>query len=204
LSEITQKNHAGYCARHGYKYECLSFDYENFNANIVDHLKRAYECLKRSDILMMVGADTMFLNWRIKIEDLLRPEDRVLVAREQFGWWPINNDVMIYRNTPEALGLFRRLIDDFEVWKHYPLSVQAHLWNLLQEDESARSAVRVVDAKVMNQHPNHWQLGDFIVHFYGLELPEKIRLAKNYNARFGGGSATWKEVKTGLVRPEVA
>jgi hypothetical protein len=202
LTAITLPNHEDYCLKHGYQYFCNDFDYTNYNQNIIDQLKSTLNVLKNSDILMVTGADTMFMNWNIKVEDLLRPEDHVLVARENSAWWPINNEVMIYRNTPQALALFQRWIDDFEIWKYYPWTLQTHLWNLIQEDQLVRDIVRVVDAKVMNQHPKDWQLGDYIVHFYGMTIENKISLAKQFQEHWGDGTATWK-VKHNQERPEV-
>ena len=202
LTKYTGLNHLEYCHKHGYQYDSSIFNYDDYNKNIIRELESILELFKYNDIVMLVGADTMFMNWNIKVEDLLRPEDHVLVARENSAWWPINNEVMIYKNTPEAIALFQRWIDDFEIWKYYPWTLQTHLWNLIQEDQLVRNIVRVVDAKVMNQHPKHWQLGDYIVHFYGMPINNKISLAKQFHENWGNGTATWK-IKHNQERPGV-
>jgi len=202
LSDITQNNHLAYCQKHDYTYDCVYFDYENYNKHIIDKLKGVYKLLENSDILMVVGADTMFMNWRIKVEDLVERTDHVLVAKENANWWAINNEVMIYKNTPKSLKLFQRWIDDFEVWRYYPWTLQAHLWNLLQEDEEVRNTVRIVESKVMNQHPKDWKIGDYLVHFYGMPIADKVKLAKQFQEHWGDGTATWK-IKHNAERPGV-
>ena len=159
------------------------------------------EDLGQYDVVMNIGMDTLFMNHDISVRDVFQPWDSVLVAREETGWWPINNDVMIYR-AGRAEKLIERFINDFDVWKQYPWRQQTHLWNLLQEEKWVRDMVRLVPAKVMNQHPNNWQLGDWIVHFYNMSLEDKLANAKNMMGLWPDGKPVWKQKMDG-VRPGV-
>jgi|FreactcultureFD7_1027221.scaffolds.fasta_scaffold01598_6 hypothetical protein len=204
LYKITGINHRNYCYKHGYVYLPEHFDYSNNYYNlVVDSLKRTKDELTNSDVLMWIGADTMFMNWSIKIEDVIKFEDHIVIAKEQSCWWPINNDVMIWKNTWQSHYVLDRIINEFDTWKNYPWSVQTHLWNMIQEDEIVRKAIRIVDAKVMNQHPKDWQLGDWIVHFYGMPIPNKVQAATEFQKNWGDGTATWK-VKHDSEIPQTA
>ena len=153
------------------------------------------------DVVMTIGMDTLFMNHDIRVEDVFTESDDVLVAREDTGWWPINNDVMLYR-AGKSEGLIERMIADFDIWKQYPWRQQTHLWNLMQEEDWVRDMVRVVPAKVMNQHVTKWQLGDWIVHFYNMSLEDKLANAKNLMRLWPDGKPVWKEKMDG-VRPGV-
>ena len=173
LTDVCSANHKAYCAKHGYDYKMYEFDYQNFNHIVLDDIRGLLEDLKNYDVVMHVGMDTLFMNHNISVRDVFEPYDSVLITREELGWWPINNDVMIYR-AGHCEKLIERMMNDFDVWKQYPWRQQTHLWNLMQEEKWVRDMVRVVPAKTMNQHPNHWQLGDWIVHFYNMSLEDKL------------------------------
>ena len=149
--ESIQENQQGYAKRHGYEWECDYFDYARFNDLAVQALVDIREKLLGVDVLMCIGADVMFTNWAIKIEDILKDGDSVVVAREKGGWWPINNDVMIYVNNEKTIAYMDRMIADFDIWKQHIWRQQQHLWNLIIEDEVIRNTVRIVDSQVMNQ-----------------------------------------------------
>ena len=201
LSAITQPNQKGYAAKHGYEWVCEEFDYEHFNDNIIAELQSWRSLLEKNDTVMWVGADVMFTNWNLPIEfvDVGSP---MLMAREETSWWPINNDVMIFNNAPETFDFIDRMIKDFDIWKHYPWRMQTHTWNLIQEEEWANDSIYIVSAKEMNQHPSRWQLGDWIIHFYGMPLEEKVVRAREIAELIPGGNPVLK-VKVDGGRPPV-
>ncbi len=199
LSEITLVNQIGYAKRNGYDWESYVLDYSRYNDNAIEDMLGLRAAIQSTDVLMWVGADVMFTNWAIKIEDILRPGDSVVVARERGGWWPINNDVMIYVNNEKTLAYIDRMIADFDIWKQHIWRQQQHLWNLIIEDESIRDTVRIVDSQVMNQSMKNWQLGEYIVHFYGLPIKEKIENARAVAALFPNGVPTFKQDNKDIV-----
>jgi len=54
----------------------------------------------------------------------------------------------------------------------------------------------------MNQHPSKWQLGDWIIHFYGMPLEEKVARAKEIAELIPDGNPVLK-VKVDGGRPPV-
>ena len=199
LSKITSENQKGYAKKHGYEWECVYFDYVRFNEVAIENLVDFKNRLLGVDVLMGIGADVMFTNWAIKIEDILKDGDSVVVARERGGWWPINNDVMIYVNNPKTIAYIDRMIADFDIWKQYVWRTQQHLWNLIIEDESIKDTVRIVDSQVMNQSMKDWQLGDYIVHFYGLPIKETVDNAYSVAALFPDGIPVFKQNNAAIV-----
>ena len=199
LSDITLVNQIGYAKRNGYDWESYHLDYSRYNEVAIDDLHGLRAAVQSVDVLMWVGADVMFTNWAIKIEDILKEGDSVVVARERGGWWPINNDVMIYVNNEKTINYIDRMIADFDIWKQHIWRQQQHLWNLIIEDETIRNTVRIVDAQVMNQSMKNWQLGEYIVHFYGLPIKEKIENARSVAALFPDGVPVFKQDNKDIV-----
>ena len=203
LYAVCSESHKAYCKRWGYDYKDCYFDYSNYNDVVIEDLKDLLEDVKAYDLVLSIGMDTLFMNHDVSVRDVFEPWDNVLVAREETGWWPLNNDVMIFRSG-QARGeaLLNRVINDFDVWKQYPWRWQTHLWNLIQEDKVIKQLVRMVPAKTMNQHPTNWQLGDWIVHFYNMSLDEKLANANNMMELFPDGKPVWKQKMDG-IRPGV-
>ena len=201
LYDICSPNHKAYCKRWGYDYVASELDYQNYNKVTLIDMMGLKANLAEYDIVMTIGMDTLFMNHNISVRDVFEPYDSVLIAREETGWWPMNNDVMIYRSG-RCEKLIDRMMNDFEVWKQYPWRQQAHLWNLIQEEKWVKDMVRLVPAKTMNQHPTKWQLGDWIVHFYNMSIEDKVANAKNMLNLFPDGKPVWKQKMDG-VRPGV-
>lgn len=201
LYDICSPNHLAYCKRWGYDYVASELDYQNYNKVTLIDMMGLKANLAEYDIVMTIGMDTLFMNQNISIRDVFEPFDSVLIAREETGWWPMNNDVMIYRSG-RCEKLLDRMMNDFDVWKQYPWRQQTHLWNLMQEEKWVRDMVRLVPAKTMNQHPTKWQLGDWIVHFYNMSIEDKVANARNMLNLFPDGKPVWKQKMDG-VRPGV-
>jgi hypothetical protein len=199
LSDITLVNQIGYAKRNGYDWESYHLDYSRYNDNAIQDMLGLREAILSTDVLMWVGADVMFTNWAIKIEDILKDGDSVVVAREKGGWWPINNDVMIYVNNEKTINYIDRMIADFDIWKQHIWRQQQHLWNLIIEDEVIRNTVRIVDSQVMNQSMKNWQLGEYIVHFYGMPIKEKIENARAIAVLFPDGVPVFKQDNKDIV-----
>ena len=95
LTDICSASHKAYCKRWGYDYRSNHFDYKNYNEVVIDDLRGLLADLSEYDVVMTIGMDTLFMNHDIAIADVFHRYDDVLIAREETGWWPINNDVMI-------------------------------------------------------------------------------------------------------------
>jgi hypothetical protein len=109
---------------------------------------------------------------------------------------------MIWVNTPDTLALIDRFIADAPIWEQYCWRQQQHLWNIIQIDPWVKSTVRLVEPEVMNQHPDKWQLGEYILHCYGMPLENKIKIARNMAFMFPDGLPLYGGVNAD-PRPDV-
>ena len=203
LTDVTLPHRLGYATRHGYDVQVQHFDYQRFNECVVDCMNLTLSVMRESDVVMTMGADTMFTNWSFKIEDVLdQHPGKIVIAKEKTGWWPINDDVVIWPCTDEVISFYERLINDFYIWSEYPWRIQTHIWNLIQEESSVRNLIELVEPEMMNQHPIRWQLGNWIVHFYNMALDQKLSLAKEFHNNWPDGNPVWK-LKQNSIRPQV-
>lgn len=191
LAEVTHPNHAAYAAAHGYERIADRIPYEEAH---LGGLARIRELLARHDWVLSHGTDVLFMNLRWEFPSLNRGES-VTLAREKLGWWPINNDVMLWQASLGAESLLDLLIRDEPVWRDYAWKWQTHLWNLMQERPALTArTIRLADPHEMNATPypgeSLWQLGDPIVHFLSMSMERRVATAQAYLAKVGDG--TWK------------
>ena len=110
---------------------------------------------------------------------------------------------MIWRCNPRVIAFYERLINDFPVWRNYPWRTQAHLWNIKQEEPEVGSIMRLVEPEVMNQHPSKWQLGNWIIHMYNMDIKSKVTQAMAINNVITNGNPVWK-VEHVNIKPQTA
>jgi hypothetical protein len=185
LGAVTMPNHQDYAARQGYDYECLQIDARGPRADTKSALFMLHAVLAALEdgykTVLTHGIDVIFTNQTIKLADI-EPRAAVVIAREELRWWPINFDVVIWRDDMRTIALLKRLIDEEPIWKKLRWWQQQHLWNLLQSDETVRKTVAIVPARTMNSTAqlcaSRWQLGDFVCHFLDMPMPERIKCAK--------------------------
>lgn len=187
LGVVVDPNHRQYAARHGYDYVCAPHDQEGVMGNTdlsVAALRRVLDAFKSGfEQVVTHGIDVLFTNHTRKFESIM-PGAPVVIAREEISFWPINADVIIYRNDAEGKcrAFILRLLLEETIWKGYRWGVQQHIWNLIQTDKATREAISLVPARTMNSTmqvcPSRWQLGDFICHLLDMPLANRVSLAE--------------------------
>jgi hypothetical protein len=180
LNKLSSIYRDRYCRKHGYEFENLEIDYSKHL--FVLNLMR--DRLNNYDIVMNMGCDTAFTNHDIRIEDMAVLHDpRPVISREEFGNNPINNDVMIWKKTPECIDLLSRIIDEEPQWINHKWLWQNHL------AENYMDKLVIMPARHMNStfYPyrndggtlvqdnceSSWQAGDWVIHALG--FPTKTR-----------------------------
>lgn len=176
IARLTAKNRWDYSARHGYDLLVVRMEWEACRLGWPEVIRRN---LSNYDVVLSIGSDVLFMNPHLRIEDFVRADDHVVLAREDIGehekgWSLINNDVMIWRNTAQAAAVLDQVIADRAVWAEYPQLWQRHLQNMLLSPdavEEVKAAVRLVEPRVMNasnfegtKKQSRWQMGDWIYH----------------------------------------
>jgi len=178
LHDVTAPNKQAYCDRHGYQFKDLEIDYHKQE----ETLRILMATLLENDIVMMMGCDTAFSNPDIRIEDRAVLEDpRAVISAEDLGNNPINNDVMIWKNTPDCINLLTYVIDEISMWINHGWLWQNHmteryLHHLVIKPSRYMNSTFVPWARegnVVTQIPNlsSWEPGDWVIHSLGFPSP---------------------------------
>jgi len=191
LNALTAPVKEKYCERHSYDF--INRKAEFSDVNHIEWLRYIVQLHESYDVVMTVGCDVLFMNHQVKIEHRMDDDARVIVAKEEISWWPINNDVMIWPRGSHSENLLRILIENASTWLTYPWLWQAYLWDLIQCDKFVRAGIRLVEAREMNScwqpGPGKWKLGDWILHAVDARTPQKrIEIISTYLPFVGDGT----------------
>ena len=185
LNFVTSMNKSWYCNQHGYQFENIDSQYYEY-MNVL-HILR--DRIKENDIVMNMGCDTAFTNIAIKIEDKAILDDpRPVISKEELGNNPVNNDTMIWKNTPECIDLIDRIIDEHDQWKNHGWYWQNHISiNYLDK-------LKIMPARHMNSTffpydrngnevtqkkcPSSWEVGDWVMHALGFPINTRTEIIK--------------------------
>lgn len=178
LNQVTATNKQAYCDRHGYYFHNMEMDYSRHE----DTLRIFQKLLGEHDIMMLMGCDTAFTNPEIRIEDRAELSDpRPVISREELGNNPINNDVMIWKRTQEAVGLLDTIIREAPMWLDHGWLWQNHMaerytQSLVIKESRYMNSTFVPwqrDGDIVTQIPNasSWEPGDWIMHALGFPSP---------------------------------
>ncbi len=121
--------------------------------------------------LMWIDADAVIANPKKRLEDLVDESIDFLAAEDQSAC-VINSGVFLVRNCPAALEMLRRAYAKVQ-YIHHLWWEQLALAEALREcGDRLRS--RVVSRRLLNAFPDEYRKGDFIVHYAGCSLKEKL------------------------------
>ena len=121
--------------------------------------------------LLWIDSDAVIANPKKRLEDLV-DEDIDFLAAEDHSACVINSGVFLVRNCSAALDMLRRAYAKVQ-YIHHPWWEQLALAEALREGgDTLRS--RVVRRRLFNALPDEYRKGDFIVHYAGYSLAEKL------------------------------
>ena len=184
-NNVTSFNKLAYCNKWGYSFLNYYLDYGDDSIQIQKSQLNLLEVLKSGlqahDAVMMMGGDTIFTNFARKIEDIIKDDPRVVVAKEHFGMDCVNNDVMIFPRGKQSNEFIEFIIDKKDEWKDLRFFWQTLISNKLKEG-ALGDLLRVVGARVMNSCAQTnsklsiWQKGDWVFHAMGWEKEIRLKL----------------------------
>jgi hypothetical protein len=184
-NHITSFNKLAYCNKWGYSFQNVYLDYGGDPLQIQNGQLKVFEVLKAGlqshDAVMLMGCDTVFTNFARKIEDIIKDDPRVVVAKEHFGMDCVNNDVMIFPKGKQSSEFIEFIINKKDEWKNLRFFWQTLISNKLKE-EGLGDLLRVVGARVMNSCAQTnsklsiWQKGDWVFHAMGWEKEIRLKL----------------------------
>jgi hypothetical protein len=191
LAEITETNTWRYSARHGYDVMWLREPWDSGRA-AVRVFDKLLQLLPLYDAIVTIGSDVLFMNHAVRFEDIIRDGDEIVMAHERLGeqvgyssdgFSPINNDVVIWRNTPFVASFVEDLIDRAGTWLKLRFFWQQYLADMFLSDGKVEG-IRFVDPRVMNaclqKCSGRYKPGDFILHLLALDYETKCVMATIY------------------------
>lgn len=182
LAAISRNNQWEYSAKHGY-------DFLTVRREWADALKAPFgpvmELLPHYDAILSIGSDVLFTNFDIRVEDILQPDDNIVVAVEPYNWPSyFNLGVMLICNTQPSMDLMKLVTDEEPNWRNLRLILQDWM-NANYKHPVLQKALRFVPTRVMNS-PDHgtekWQPGDWLIHFCGHKQSEKPSIMREFLA----------------------
>lgn len=130
--------------------------------------------------LLWIDSDAVIANPKKRLEDLV-DESIDFLAAEDHSACVINSGVFLVRNCSAVLDMLRRAYGKVQ-YIHHPWWEQLALAEALREcGDTLRS--RVVHRRLFNALPDEYRKGDFIVHYAGYSLAEKLAGVRKILAR---------------------
>jgi hypothetical protein len=136
---------------------------------ILSHL----EHLEDGSLVWLSDADVLITNMSLKVEDHilpLLPHDKdLLFVKDSFN--KLNSGNILMRNSQWVRDFWSRVNNRTEFTYHIMYENMA----IINEFEEDNSKIHVTDQyKKFNTYLTHWEQGDFLVHFVGVNNSEKI------------------------------
>lgn len=199
LAAITvHDNKEKYCQRRGYHLICHNKDFVINNVGF-EKIRIVLKALNSGlyDAVFWLGCDTLVTNFRIGAEDVMDPNYGMIIASDSN--WPINADSFIVRNTPSAISFIQEIFNSMETYISNEYFEQSAIVDLLATKRFEK-VVKIVPQRVINSYnyfmyphipkmasakdyygnDGSWQKGDFVIHWPGVTLENRIILARNY------------------------
>jgi len=188
LTNLTFPSLHEYCERWGYS-PYFGKPFTNCDPrNGFDRFVAVYGLFEQGyDAVMWIDADAMITNHNISIADRLGDE-KFVIAADLHG---LNSGVFIARNHIETRELIMSLINLGEMLLgDHPFREQEALNRYLSFDHYKRM-VTILPQRMLNavineyyQRPpgftGNWQPGDWILHFPGISMPDRLRIVPEY------------------------
>jgi hypothetical protein len=191
LADLIFPSQLEYCERWGYT-PFFGRPFENVDPrNGFDRFNAAYGLFDQGfDAVMWIDADALITNHHIRIEDRLGDE-KFVISEDLHG---INSGVFIARNHIETRELLFSMINLGEkLLKDHPFREQECLNRYLSFRHYQRM-VTVLPQRMLNAVYNSfyrrpdgftggWQPGDWVLHFPGIYMPDRLRVVPEFVAQ---------------------
>lgn len=181
MMALTSVNRLEYCLRYGYDYvtrhhsssDCKTIQKER-ELFLIDELK---DC----EYLLFMGADTLFTNMNIKVEDIINKfpiETKLIIGNCYNG---INNDVMFIKSCQESINYFLEVLKRLD---HQPndQGAQNEIGDSFPNFLISRPHQKLFNSMPTWLYPHvpdpkggTWSEGDYIFHVPGLAIQQRIQ-----------------------------
>jgi len=207
LRDITSANKSEYCEKNDYSFEERISDFKFSNLGF-EKIYRCLELLENNkcDILYWCGVDTLITNFKIKITDLIDVEHDFFISTDANN---INADSFVIKNTIDSRALFKKIIESYPQYSNDAWAEQQVIIDILAQDDYFKKITKILPQKMINSYDyslypasnfrgsseslthfrlgqdyygndGQWSEGDFLIHWPGTVLPQRILLTKKY------------------------
>lgn len=190
LADKTWPNKVEYCQRHGYESYLKNDNF--YDAGLVLGFEKIYyikEILKtRPDIEWgwFLGCDAIITNFTRKIEEVIALSNghSFIVGKDING---INMDSFLVKNDENGRWILEEVWNSRAFLNHTWCYEQQWFWNNAGHHEDK---ILVVPQRLFNSyqydlygmtHEGNWMAGDFVIHWPGLDLQQRLELFEKYN-----------------------
>lgn len=187
LASLTLPNHTQYCVANGYEHLIVNTPRSKMGPawDRIDAFRRH---LIHYDYLLCVGVDTLFTNFRIKIESWIMEDTHVLFAKD---WNGINDDVMLLKDDVWTREFLTKILMSYDDYKGHKWAEQGCIHDLAPQ----YSTIKTISNKSFNglllseyddspeDATGRWEQGDFILHLCGMPMKRRLQLAPIFLGR---------------------
>lgn len=200
LAEKTWPNKVAYAEKHNYDYVVKTDDWvfepRHIGWERMQFILDIFEAYPDTEWLWLTGADSLVTNFNIKIEDRISDTHDIVVAGD-FNE-PIVDDSLLVKNTPRARAYLQDMMDAMPDYVNHHYAENG--W-MLETYEKYKDVVKIVPQHMMNSyeyrmyrvapwnyegttdthgHRGQWEPGDWLVHWPGTQLHERLALVEEY------------------------
>ncbi len=184
LAGLTLMNHWQYAARHGYDFQICVEPWESSKWSMLEWTDWL---LERYEYVFCIGSDVIITRPELPLSTFYDDDFGAVVAIEQGGSSPINNDTLLlnYRKGPEYLKyLWLHKDNDSHPWLHQQTTIEL----MREPDQTLVTAKRLQGLPVSG--PGRWTADDFTLHFFCGDLQSKIDRVRRF---LNTGEVTWMQ-----------
>lgn len=190
LANICLPNLQAYCDRHGYQLVCVHPENDKCWFKKHEAFDRIFEGLGEDGIIFYCDIDTLIMNHEIKVESFVNEVHSFYLTRDftelnggsiilktnKVGKW-INDFILSKQNYPNEQNVYNWYIDYLRFYDNTKVlpqnTINSYDYSLYPEC-----------SKYVGKHEcGDFKEGDFLIHFPGLGIDDKIKLMNQYKQR---------------------
>ena len=200
LAEKTWPNKIAYAEKHNYdhivKTDGWMFEPHLMGWERMQFILDVFETYPDIEWLWLTGADSLITNFNIKIEDRISDTHDIIVAGD-FNE-PIVDDSLLVKNTERSRSYLQDMMNAMPQYINHRYAENG--W-MLETYEKYKDVVKIVPQHMMNSyeyrmyrvapwnyqgttdthgHRGQWEPGDWLVHWPGTQLHERLVLVEEY------------------------
>jgi len=186
LADLTLDNKKEYCEIHNYALIVNTDDWHDINLGFEKAylLQKAFLSYPECDWVFFSECDTLITNMNIKLEDIIKGEEKHFVITTDANG--INAGSFFIKNSIEGREILQDMFNGISIFRHeqeyiidsYFISCKHKNKMSLYPQKKFNSYIH--PWKDMFGNNGRWEEGDFIIHFPGLKMTDRLELAKTY------------------------